>query len=68
MVQNGLKCQWSIEGAIIQTDSELVGDTVSCNEVKLSYTLHLPNITASIAVIWNKDSQFDNPNDVHGNT
>lgn len=66
MVQNGVKCQWSMQGTIIQTDSIVMGDSVYCNEVELSYTSLLPNTTASIALTWKKDKPFDNPNDVHG--
>ncbi|GBN74991.1 Plexin-A2, partial [Araneus ventricosus] len=65
IVRMGFLCQFNIEGRVIQVNAQLIGDTMYCEEMVFSYSTQAPSITATFSVIWDRNKQFDNPENMH---
>ena len=58
-------CQFNIEGRVTSVNAQLVNDAIQCDEMEFTYTSGLPNITATLAVIWDMSKPLDNPQNIH---
>ncbi|XKL61681.1 hypothetical protein PGB90_001514 [Kerria lacca] len=65
IVQTRFLCQFNIEGRVSSVNADLIGDTISCEEMEFAYTQRGPNMTATFAVIWGGSKPLDNPDDIH---
>ncbi|XP_050540179.1 plexin-A4 [Daktulosphaira vitifoliae] len=65
IAQTRFVCQFNIEGRVSSVNAALVADTIYCETMEFSYNSHLPNITATFAVIWGGSKPLDNPHDIH---
>jgi len=65
IMRNRFVCQFNIEGRVTSVNAQLVNDAIQCDEMEFTYTSGLPNITATLAVIWDMSKPLDNPENIH---
>lgn len=58
-------CQFNLEGRVLRVAAKLLDDSVYCDEMEFTYTTITPNMTASLAIIWDNSKPLDNPSNVH---
>jgi len=58
-------CQFNIEGRVTSVNAKIVEDRVVCDPMEFTFTARVPNITASIAVMWGPSKPLDNPGNVN---